>query len=128
GRATQVYRGVLDNSNSSRDIDYVKVALFAGERIYIDVDGNTRAIAATVEYYDSTGTLVTSAVASDGSGNSVAPHAWFTAPQDGEFYIKLETSGTNTDTNYNLVLTIDDVKGALNEAGQFDYTVTENGV
>jgi Ca2+-binding RTX toxin-like protein len=123
GRATQVFNGTLDNSGSSRDIDYVKVKLFNGERLFVDVDNQTQTISGQVEYQDSNGVWQTFAL----SNVSNAPNAWFPAPQDGEFYIRLQTTGT-TDTNYNLVLTIDDIKGPMNEAGQFDYTVTENGV
>ncbi|CAG0959908.1 RTX-I toxin determinant A from serotypes 1/9 [Methylophilaceae bacterium] len=129
---SQVFRGRIDNrsTGSVRDLDYVKVALFSGERIFIDVDNQSRGIRAFVEYYDANGVLQTFTVPVTGTGNNLAPNGYFTAPTDGEFFIRLQSDGTGTtnNTNYDLIVTLDQVKGPLYEAGQFDYTITENGV
>jgi Ca2+-binding RTX toxin-like protein len=127
---TRVYRGRIDNrSNTVRDLDYVKVALFAGERIFIDIDNQTQGMNAFVEYFDSNGVLQTFAVTTTGTGTGQAPAGYFTAPNDGEFFIRLQSAGTGTasNTDYNLLVTMDNVQGPLYEAGQFDYTITENG-
>jgi hypothetical protein len=121
--STQVFSGSLSNSGGTRDVDYVKVALNAGERLFIDVDNQSQTINGQVEYRDTNG--VWQVVALTNVGN--APNAWFNAPQTGEFFIRLQTSGT-TSTSYNLLLTIDQVNGPLAQTGQFDYTLTENGV
>ncbi|MGB9128460.1 MAG: type I secretion C-terminal target domain-containing protein, partial [Thiobacillus sp.] len=121
--STRVLSGTLDNSGGTRDTDYVKVSLNAGERLFIDVDNQSQTINGQVEYLDTNG--VWQVVALGNVGN--APNAWFNAPESGEYFIRLQTSGT-TDTAYNLLLTIDQVNGPLGQAGQFDYTLTENGV
>ncbi|MCB1892483.1 MAG: type I secretion C-terminal target domain-containing protein, partial [Rhodocyclaceae bacterium] len=50
------------------------------------------------------------------------------APQDGEYYLRLRTDSATVDTNYDLLLTLDQIHGALAPSGQFDYTVTDNAV
>ncbi|PPC80043.1 MAG: hypothetical protein CTY35_11350, partial [Methylotenera sp.] len=127
---SQVFRGRIDNrSGNVRDVDYVKVALFAGERIFIDIDNQTQGMNAFVEYYDANGVLQTVAVNTTGTGTGLAPAAYFTAPNDGEFFIRLQTVGTATtnNTDYSLIVTMDNVRGPLTEAAQFEYTITENG-
>ena len=129
------YTKVLNGSFSgASDADLVKVYLYAGERIYIDVDGITGttnsnpANNVTRVVLDSTGTATSFNQTSD---------SWFTATTTGEYYIKL--TGTSGD-GYNLVLTIDDgastagggtsvaPKGLIGDAAaSFDYTLTENG-
>ncbi|MDZ4098847.1 MAG: type I secretion C-terminal target domain-containing protein, partial [Methylophilaceae bacterium] len=128
---TQVFSGRIDNRTGNvRDLDYVKVMLFAGERIFIDIDNQTQGMNAFIEYFDSNGVLQTIAVPTTGTGTGLAPNGYFTAPTDGEFFIRLQTVGTATtdNTNYNLVVTLDQISGPLYENGQFDYTITENGV
>ncbi|HEY9099270.1 MAG TPA: type I secretion C-terminal target domain-containing protein [Thiobacillus sp.] len=119
--STQVYSGVLANTGAGRDVDYFKVQLFNGERLFIDVDNQSQTINGQVEYRDTNGVWQIVALANV----SNAPNAWFNAPQDGEFFVRLQTSGT-TNTNYNLLLTIDQVNGPLGVAGEFEYTLTEN--
>ncbi|WP_293776083.1 Calx-beta domain-containing protein [uncultured Oxalicibacterium sp.] len=129
--STQVFSGTINNrSNTVRDSDYVKMALFAGERIFVDVDNQTAAMNAYVEYYDSLGVLQTVQITNTGTGTGSAPNGYFVAPTDGEFYIRVETAtiSTNSNTNYNLLVTLDQIQGPLSESAQFDYTVTENGV
>ncbi len=121
---TQVFNGTL---YSSADRDLVKVYLYAGERIDIDVDGMTETITRTV--LDASGTA---------TGFSRTTDGWFTATTTGEYYVQVSSSDT---TNYNLVLTIDNgtstagggtsaaPKGAIGPAsGGFDYTLNELGV
>ncbi|MDO9466089.1 MAG: Calx-beta domain-containing protein [Thiobacillus sp.] len=121
--STQVFSGSLTNSGGTRDIDYVKVSLNAGERLFVDVDNQSQTINGQVEYRDVNGAWQVVALANVGN----APNAWFNAPETGEYFIRLQTSGTTT-TAYNLLLTIDQINGPLGQAGQFDYTLTENGV
>ncbi|MDP2324105.1 MAG: vWA domain-containing protein, partial [Gammaproteobacteria bacterium] len=88
---TRVFRGTIDNNNSTgaRDTDYFKLKLYAGERIFIDIDGAsgaanpTNSLAAQMEYRDSNGVWQT-VVVSEVSNN---PNGWFVAPQDGEYYL-----------------------------------------
>jgi Ca2+-binding RTX toxin-like protein len=42
--------------------------------------------------------------------------------------LQSDGTGTTNNTDYDLIVTLDQVKGPLTEAGQFDYTITENGV
>ncbi|MEW5965933.1 MAG: type I secretion C-terminal target domain-containing protein [Pseudomonadota bacterium] len=122
--STQVFSGSLTNSSSgTRDTDYVKVSLNAGERLFVDIDNQSQTVNGQVEYRDTNGAWQVVALANVGN----APNAWFNAPQTGEYFIRLQTSGT-TSTSYNLLLTIDQVNGPLAQTGQFDYTLTENGV
>ena len=122
---SRVFSGDVDNSSSTRDYDYVKVRLYAGERLFIDIDNTTTATLARVEYQDASGAWQTSAVGNDAFGDA---NGWFVAPVDGEFYVRVATS-TSTDSTYNLVLTVDQVRGPIGaQSGQFDYTLTENGV
>ncbi|MDP3094783.1 MAG: type I secretion C-terminal target domain-containing protein, partial [Methylotenera sp.] len=125
-----VFSGGLNNSSSVRDVDYVKVKMYAGERVFIDVDNQTQGVNAFVEYYNASGVLQTFAVATTGTGTGLAPAGYFTAPETGEFFIRLQTAGTGTtsNTNYNLVLTLDNITGPMTASGEFDYTVTEGGV
>jgi len=125
-----VFSGRLDNTNATRDIDYVKVKMYAGERVFIDVDNQTQGVNAFVEYYNAAGVLQTFNVATTGTGTGLAPAGYFTAPETGEFFVRLQTSGTGTtsSTDYNLVLTLDNIVGPMTPAGEFDYTVTEDGV
>ncbi len=127
---TKVLNGSVSNSS---DIDLVKVYLYAGERIYIDVDGvtgsnNNPSNNVTRAVLDSSGIATSFSQTSDG---------WFTATSTGEYYIKL--TATNG-TDYNLVLTVDDgtstagggtsvaPKGLIGDAAaSFDYTLTEVG-
>jgi VCBS repeat-containing protein len=128
GGSSIVFSGVLDNSSGgTRDVDYVKVKMYAGERVFIDVDNQTQGVRAFVEYFDANGVLQTFTVATTGSGTTLAPAGYFTAPTTGEFFVRVQTDGTS-DTNYNLVLTLTDIVGPMSENGQFDYTVTEDGV
>jgi len=119
---TQVFNGRIANTSTIKDVDYVKVKLFAGERIFIDVDNQSQNMIGAVEYFDSTGILVSTALATTGG----APNAYFTAPTDGEYYIRVESSasGTSASTNYNLLITLDQISGATDEHGQFDYTLS----
>jgi hypothetical protein len=118
---TQVFSGRIANTATVKDVDYVKVRLFAGERIFIDVDNQSQNMIGAVEYFDGTGTLVSTNLALAGN----APNAYFTAPTDGEYYIRVESSasGTGASTNYNLLITLDQISGATDEHGQFDYTL-----
>jgi large repetitive protein len=128
GGRTQVFSGTIDY-NTVSDIDYVKVKLFAGETIFVDVDNNTRVMNGQIEYFNAAGVLQPVVVLANLSANGdtqLAPNASFTAPIDGEYYIRLSTAAADTtDTNYNLLITINNVQGAINEFGQFDYTLTE---
>jgi large repetitive protein len=119
---TQVFSGRAANTATVRDVDYVKVALFAGERIFVDVDNQTQNMTGAIEYFDATGTLITTNLATAGG----APNAYFTAPIDGEYYIRVQTAntGTGASTNYNLLITIDQMNSATDEHGQFEYTLT----
>ncbi|OYY81609.1 MAG: hypothetical protein B7Y34_03970 [Methylophilales bacterium 16-45-9] len=74
-----------------------------------------------VEYFDINGTLISTSLATAGG----APNAYFTAPTDGEYYIRVESSasGTTASTDYNLLITLDQINGATDEHGQFDYTL-----
>jgi|GEM_PF-1105988 len=116
---SQVLRGQLQNGVNGQD--WIKVYLYAGERIYIDVDGvsgtNTNPSATvTRQVLDANGTQLQTGTAD----------AWFNATVTGEYYIRLQTTTT---VEYNLVLTIDQVQGPIGPAaGAFDYTITENGV
>ncbi|MFC7298174.1 Calx-beta domain-containing protein [Herminiimonas aquatilis] len=126
---TQVFKGNLTNNatgTAGRDIDFVAVHLYAGERIYVDVDNNSNTISRQIQYQDAAGVWQTASLGTtDG---------WYTATVSGEFYIQLQTNNTNTNntnysTAYDLVLTIDQVNGPIGpDAGSFDYTVTENGL
>ncbi len=127
GGSSIVFSGVLDNSGSTRDVDYVKVKMYAGERVFIDVDNQTQGVNAFVEYFDANGVLQTFTVTTTGTGTTLAPNGYFTAPVTGEFFVRVQTVGT-TDTNYNLVLTLTDIVGPMTESGKFEYTVTEDGV
>ncbi|ACT47693.1 retention module-containing protein [Methylotenera mobilis] len=128
GGSSIVFSGLLDNSGSgTRDVDYVKVKMYAGERVFIDVDNQTQGVNAFVEYFDANGVLQTFTVGTTGTGTSLAPNGYFTAPESGEYFIRMQTVGT-TDTSYNLVLTLTDIVGPMTENGSFEYTVTENGV
>ncbi|TFW71903.1 hypothetical protein C3Y98_07455 [Methylotenera oryzisoli] len=119
---TQVFSGRIANTSTVKDIDYVKVRLFAGERIFIDVDNQSQNMIGAVEYINSSGTLVSTTLAT----LSGAPNAYFTAPVDGEYYIRVESSaaGTAASTDYNLLITLDQISGATDEHGQFDYTLS----
>ncbi|RYF83156.1 MAG: VWA domain-containing protein, partial [Comamonadaceae bacterium] len=136
---TQVLRGAFTNSNNAgQDQDLIKVYLYAGERVFIDVDGVTGTntnpgVTVNRAVLDSTG-------ASLQSGTT---DAWFTAAATGEYYIRVQTdaANNNTTTEYNLVLTLDNgsstagggtaatPRGPVGPAsGSFDYTITEDGV
>ena len=122
---SRVFSGTINDSDRVNDFDYVKVRLYAGERVFIDIDNQTAAMTAQVEYQDANGVWQTAAISNDGTGNA---NGWFNAPVDGEFYVRVGSTGFN-DANYNLVLTVDQIQGPIgNQSGQFDYTVTENGV
>src|SRR5690606_19971401 len=77
---TKVFKGAITNGNSSnRDVDYVKVYLYAGERLRIDVDGvsgtnSGPANNITREVFNGDGTSVLSGTTSD---------TWFTAGATG---------------------------------------------
>ncbi|OYY49059.1 MAG: hypothetical protein B7Y48_07685 [Methylophilales bacterium 28-44-11] len=118
---TQVFSGRIANTSTDKDIDYVKVSLLAGERIFIDVDNQSQNMIGAVEYFDINGTLISTSLATAGG----APNAYFTAPTDGEYYIRVESSasGTTASTDYNLLITLDQINGATDEHGQFDYTL-----
>ncbi len=134
---SQVFTGRIDNRNGNvRDIDYVKVVLNAGERMFVDIDNQSRAMNGFVEYFDAAGVLQTIAITngtSDG-GTGAAPFGYFTAPAsggpaNGEYFIRLQSADTSTTVlNYNLVVTLDQLSSATTEAGQFDYTITDGGV
>jgi Ca2+-binding RTX toxin-like protein len=115
---TQVFRGTLQSGANGRD--WVKVFLYAGERLRIDVDGTSGS--------NSNPSSTVTRVVLDSNGNqllSETSDAWFNAPETGEYYIRLQASAT---VNYNLVMTIDQVKGPIGPAvGSFDYTIAENG-
>jgi hypothetical protein len=122
GGLTQVFSGRI---NAAADVDYVKVHLIAGETLYVDLDSNTANMTGSIQYYDAAGTLITPAlnltnVVGTGDSNS-GPNGNYIATQDGDYYIRL----TGATTNYNLVLTIGNIHGGINEFGQFDYTLTE---
>ncbi len=124
---TQVVSGRLTNNGnntSGRDVDMFAVYLYAGERIYIDADGEAYSVNRQVQHQNAT-TGVWQATDLGTNDN------WFTATESGEYYVQLQTNstGTNQSTNYNLVLTIDQVNGPIGpDAGAFDYTITENGI
>ena len=121
---SRVFQGTISDSSSVNDVDYVKVHLYAGERIFVDVDNQTSAMTAQVEYQDANGAWQTASVANDASGSA---NGWFNAGVDGDYYVRVGTTGY-ANTSYNLVLTIDQVHGPIgNQSGQFDYTITENG-
>ncbi|WP_317028641.1 VCBS domain-containing protein [Acinetobacter towneri] len=130
---SKVFRGDIRGNG---DQDLIKVYLYAGERLRIDVDGTTGANTdparnITREVFGADGvTSVMSATTSD---------AWLTATTTGEYFIKLNHSGSTETTEYNLVLTVDNgtstgggsvaPKGAIGPAsGGFDYTLNELGV
>ena len=130
---TQVFNGTF---YSSADRDLVKVYLYAGERIYIDVDGttgsNTNVSGTTTRaVLDASGTATSFSQTTDG---------WFTATTTGEYYVQLSNTNSSS-TSYNLALTIDNgtstagggtsaaPKGAIGpSSGGFDYTLNELGV
>jgi large repetitive protein len=96
----------------------------------VDLDNSTVNMTGVIQYYDAAGTLITPAlnlanVVGVGDGTISGPNGSYTATQDGDYYIRL--TGGNA-TNYNLVLTIGNIHGGINEFGQFDYTLTENSV
>ncbi|HRO79603.1 MAG TPA: VWA domain-containing protein, partial [Acinetobacter towneri] len=132
---SKVFRGDIRGNG---DQDLIKVYLYAGERLRIDVDGTTGTNAnparnITREVFGADGvTSVMSATTSD---------AWFTATTTGEYFIKLNHSGSNETTEYNLVLTVDNgtstagggtsvaPKGPIGpSSGSFDYTLNETSV
>ena len=139
---TKVFNGALGTS----DIDMVKVFLYAGERLYIDVDD----VSGTDLGAPNQGPNVKREVL-DANGNptgfaqtgSSPIDAWFTASTTGEYYVKLSA---NTTPAYNLVLTVDNgnstdagsvvggtnistgPKGAIGPAtGSFNYSISESG-
>ena len=74
-----------------------KVHLFAGERIFVDVDNQSQAVVSQVEYQDAGGTWVTTAITNDGGGTV---NGWFNAPQE---VTSISACGPRaTDTNYDL--------------------------
>ena len=95
------YSGYLDNRSGNRDVDYVKVQLHQGENLFIDVDGQNNTVSGWVEYQDGNGDWQTVSISNAGQ----SPFTNFLAPQDGEFFIRLQTEGTS-DSNYDLLLTI----------------------
>ena len=126
------YTQVLNGSIASgSDKDLVKIHLYAGERIYIDVDGISgtnsdpeRSITRKV--------LSETGAATDFSQNS---DGWFTATTSGDYYIELSAEKS---VSYNLVLTIDNglsastgsntyiPKGTIGSAAAgFEYTLTD---
>ncbi|NMY49591.1 retention module-containing protein [Pseudomonas sp. WS 5011] len=117
---TQVLRGQLQSGGNGHD--WVKVYLYAGERIRIDVDG--------VSGSNSNPSSNVTRTVLDANGNTLltgtTSDTWFTATDTGEYFIRLQASNT---VDYNLVLTVDanSVKGAIGpSAGSFDYTMLEN--
>ena len=130
---TKVLNGAI---NSSSDVDIVKIYLYEGERIYIDVDG----VSGT---NSNPSNIITRGVFNaDGSatGFSQMSDGWFNASTTGEYYIRLSSSSGGT-TNYNLVLTIDNgtsslgggtstaPKGWIGDAsGSFEYVLTDNSI
>ncbi|WP_407508768.1 beta strand repeat-containing protein, partial [Acinetobacter baumannii] len=128
---TQVFNGTF---YSSADRDLVKVYLYAGERIYIDVDGTT----GTNSNASATITRTVLDASGIATGFSRTTDGWFTATNTGEYYVQVSGS---TATSYNLALTIDNgtstvgggtstaPKGAIGpSSGGFDYTLNELGV
>ncbi len=135
---TKVFNGT---TNSNSDVDYIKVYLYAGERLYIDVDGTTGTNSNV-----SGGTITRTVLDANGSTTSFSQttDGWFTATTTGEYYIKITGTtsgggGGSGSISYNLVLTIDDgnstagggtsvaPKGPIgDEAASFDYTLTES--
>jgi hypothetical protein len=122
---TLAFRGTIDNNNSDSsnqpDTDYAKVYLYAGERIFVDVDKQTSSMAAQIEYQDAGGTWIVSPIAETSSN----PAGWFNAPQDGEYYLRLRTDSDNVDlASYELLITID-ASSAVTSANSFTYTVDD---
>ncbi|MBV6474622.1 MAG: hypothetical protein MOGDAGHF_00099 [Rhodocyclaceae bacterium] len=124
---TLAFRGTIDNNDSDAsnqpDTDYVKVRLFAGEKLFIDIDNQTANMSGQVEYQDAFGAWQTIPIVESGSN----PYGWFVAPQDGEYFLRLRTDSDNTNNaSYELLLTIS-ADTARDEAGSFEYTVTDGG-
>jgi hypothetical protein len=124
---TVAFRGTIDNNDSDwsnqRDTDYVKVYLYSGERIFVDIDNQTSSMAAQVEYQDGGGNWITSSI----SESSSSPYGWFNAPQDGEYYLRLRTDSDNVNlASYELLITIDSSSAVTSDAS-FTYTVDDLG-
>jgi hypothetical protein len=122
---TLAFRGTIDNNDSDisnqPDTDYVKVYLYSGERIFVDVDNQTSNMGAQVEYQDAGGSWITSAIPETSSN----PSGWFSAPQDGEYYLRLRTDSDNVNlADYELLITID-ASSAVTSATSFTYTVDD---
>lgn len=90
----------------------MKEQLFEGENLFIDIDGQNQAIDSWVEYQDAGGTWHSV----DLSGAYSSPFTDFTAPQDGEFFIRLQTDGNYFDSDYELLMTI--MEGSASDGAQ----------
>jgi hypothetical protein len=96
------FRGSLKNGwGNDRDTDYVKVHLHQGENLFIDVDGQSATVSGWVEYQDGNGVWQTVSISDPGN----SPFDNFLAPQEGEYFIRLQTEDTSN-SNYELLLTI----------------------
>ena len=129
---TTVFNGALQSGANGADM--VKVFLYAGERLYIDVDPTS----GTSQDPSSTVTRAVLNATGATTGFSQTTDGWFTATTSGEYYVQLNASNT---VSYNLVLTVDGgtstggggtsvaPQGPIGAAaGGFAYTIHESGV
>ncbi len=111
------YYGTLDNDGNSgngQDQDWLKVKLFGSERLFFDVDdaGNVNV---DLFVYDDQGNLLHSDTQDD-------PYSWFTAPEEGEYFVRLQSHSPTDDGDYKLFMSIDSSAADLPSAS-FDYTI-----
>ena len=115
---TQVFKGKLDNVGTNRDVDYVKVQLVAGERLWVDIDSQSQNVDVLVEYQDALGVWQSSAISNNNAYGS------FDAPADGIYYLRMRNDSGTTDTSYDLVMTIQSAS-VDTTFGEFNYTLTD---
>lgn len=110
--------------SSNADVDYIKVHLRAGERIVLDIDSTTGGLNSLVSLRDAADVQL-AANDSDstkygGSGSSSGNDSYlqYTVQADGDYYIRVSSSGSATSGNYSLWIQVDPNTG-------FDYTISD---
>ena len=109
--------------SSATDVDYIKVSLRAGERIVLDID-STSGLNSVISLRNSADAQLAvsdnDATGYGGSGSSTSNDSYlqYTVPADGDYYIRVSSSGSASSGNYSLWIQVDQNTG-------FDYTISD---
>jgi len=118
------FSGTFVAAAGTRDADYVKLSLNAGETLILDIDNGT--VDTTVTLYDANGNQLafnddaSNALGGTGSTNGLDSYISYVVPADGIYYAAVTTFNTGANGSYSMWVSIQ------NPAQGFDYSVTEN--